>query len=120
MDGSQRRIDDQELCVIFLGQLGKLLDLTLSEQGCRPNGAHAQRPRSDHLDTDSLGETVSLLDSRLRGAPRSLFREFGDSDYRALAARDLDRTVAVEGSQEPVSPSSSAACSSFRLSGCAG
>jgi hypothetical protein len=80
--------------------------LAFAEQRRGPDCPHAERSSRCDIDADRLGKTRSLFDPSLRRAPRSLTREFGDRDDRALAAGNLDRTITVEGAQESASPSS--------------
>ena len=72
LDRRQRRVDDQQLRVLLLRELGNLLDLALAEQGRGPDRAHAERPRRDHVDPDRLGKALGFLDPRLGRTPRAL------------------------------------------------
>jgi hypothetical protein len=119
LDRRQRRIDDQQMRAAPARRLGKLLDLTLAEQRRRPDGAHADSPRPNHIDTDGSGKALGLFDPRLRRPPRTFARKLGHGDQRALAAGDLDRAIAVVEVQGPSSVCFTS-CSGSRSSGCAG
>ena len=52
--------------------------------------------RRHDVDADRFGKPFGFLEPRLGRAPRALARKLGHGDHRALAARDLDRAIAVE------------------------
>jgi len=114
----ERRIHDQQAGAFVTRHVGELLGLALPEQGRRPNRSNPERPRRDDVDADCFGEPLRFLDAGLGRAPRTLARKLRHRDDRALAASDVDRTIAVERVQEAV-PCSSPSSPLPSLSGCA-
>ena len=114
LNGGKRRIDDEQLGAILLGDPGDLLDLPLAEQGRRADGSNPECAGADHIDADRTGEAIGLLDPRLGGAARRFASELRYHDDRPLTAGHLDCAIAVEvaHSVSCCSPSSSfSACS---------
>ena len=114
LDRGQRRVDDDQPRALFARNAGDFLRLPLADQRRRPNRADTIGARRGDDDADRFGEAFRFLDPGLGRAARALARKLGYDQDRALAAGDLDRTVAVEPVQDGASASSSGcAASSF-------
>jgi hypothetical protein len=119
LNRGQRGIDDEESCAFLPREFGHFLDLALPEEGRGPDRPNAKRSLGNDVDADRFRQAFRLLDARFSRAPGGFAGKFRDRDDRAFAARDLDRTIAVESVQdEPSSPSSF--CSGSRVRAFAG
>jgi hypothetical protein len=119
LDRRQRCVDDEQPRPLLLCEITDLLDLALAEQGCRPDRPDPKGLARDDVDADRFGQPLRFLDARVGRAPRSFARKLGYCDNRAFAARDLDRSVAIE-SVQGFSSASVGSCSAPKVSGCAG
>jgi len=104
LDGSQRRIDDQQPDIMFLGERGNLFDLPLSEQTRRPDLAQFEGFPGNDIDPDGLGQAGSFFDTGVQRAKAPFPNSFRHDNQRTLAARNAAVFVAVEDAQPSSSP----------------
>lgn len=101
--------------MLLSGCVSNLLDLAFAKQRRWPDCPNSHRPRRHDVNSNGLCKTLRLFHPCFTRPASAFPRKFRDSDNRALAAGDLDRTIAVKGAQD--SPSGSGLCSLPRFSG---
>jgi hypothetical protein len=109
LDWTEDGIDDQQPRLFVLCRLGNFLDLALAEERRSPDGADPKRSRSHDIDPDCFRKPFGFIDARLGRATRSIPRQLGHRNDRALASGDVRLAVAVVIVQEPAPSSATSA-----------